>query len=477
MRIHINKNGQQHESFDSSKVIKMLHDGQLLPNDLGAKDGRESWQKSGKMFPQSNQAARILLTNQPSMQVNRRFTSAPQKSRNSQGMMFRLIGCSSLILLSVIGLVGCSRSSDKSSKDIAATNKTASPVPTDFTVMKNKAEELAKLSPPLKFNPTAKVKGKVAWVQKGNSSATMNFFDDYNKKISNMDVDYYGLTEKMVAYKPEEIDTLIQTICSKGKIISRYEGGIIGYANNCKVSLIDYKGNVIFAQKTIINSKPEASVPSIYASEKEYTMPEPTTKIRDYVTSLIPEKFEVSVESLPKIEDPTEFAKAANQFAKLLFPVKLDSNSKIKGKVVIAYNDLMLIDGSSSSSSSLIGIETHGGISSPKPNLTTLNKDILTKEGLGIADNQIALKSSEIETLIQVSCKRGTPIAKVKGVSFFSYACIVDVIDYKALVTVAQKTFEGKKYETERYIHKDKTSQADFPRDEIHEYIKNFPRG
>jgi hypothetical protein len=477
MRIHINKNGQQHESFKSSKVIKMLHDGQLLPNDLGAKDGQESWQKLGEMFLRSNQAARILLTNQPSIQANRRLTLTPQKLRNSQRMMFRLLGCGSLILLSVIGLVGCSRSSDKSSKDLAATNKTSSPVPTDFTAMKNKAEELAKLSPSLKFNPTAKVKGKVAWVEKGNSSATMNFFDTDYKKISDSDASYYGLTERMVAHRPEEIDTLIQTICIKGKMISRYEGGIIGYANNCKVSLIDYKGNVIFAQKTIINSKPEASVPSFYASEKEYTMSAPITEIREYVTSLIPEKFEVSADNLPKIEDPTEFGKAGNQFAKLLFPVKLDNNSKIKGKVVIAYNDLMLIDGSLSSSSSLVGIETHGGISSPKPNLTTLNKDILTKEGFGIADNQMALKSSEIETLIQVSCKRGTLITKVKGVSFFSYTCIVDVIDYKALVTVAQKTFEGKKYETERYIHKDKTSQADFPRDEIHEYIKSFPRG
>jgi hypothetical protein len=468
MRIHINKNGQQHESFDSSKVMKMLHDGQLLPNDLGAKDGRKSWQKLGEMFPRSNQAARTLLTNQPSMQVNRRFTSAPQKSGNSQGMMFRLLGCGSLILLSVIGLVGCSRSSDKSSKDIDAPNKTASPVSTDFTAMKNKAEELAKLSPPLKLNPTAKVKGKVAWAEKNNSSATMKFFDGYYKKISNSDVDRYGLTERMVAYKPEEIDTLIQTICSKGKMIGRYEEGVIGYANNCKVSLIDYKSNVIFARKTITNSTLGKSIPSFYNKLKEYTTPPPTSEIDDYVKSFIPEKFEVSAESLPKIEDPVEFAKAANKFAKLLFPVKLDNNSKIKGKVAI-------ID-SSSLSAFLTGIETDGSISSPLPNSIAL-----TKEGLGIADNQMALKSSEIETLIQVSCKRGTLITKVKGVSIFSDACIVNVIDYKTLVTVSQKTFEGKKYKIERYsnpnMYEDKTDKADFPRDEIHEYIKSFPRG
>jgi hypothetical protein len=395
-------------------------------------------------------------------------------------MMFRLLGCGSLILLSIIGLVGCSRSSDKLSKDIAATNKMASPVPTNFTAMKNKAEELAKLSPPLKFNPTAKVKGKVAWVDKNTSFTQMNFFDNYYKKISNLDVDVYGLTDTMVAQKPEEIDTLIQTICTKGKIIGRYEGGIIGYANNCKVSLIDYKGNAIFAQKIISNSTPDKSVSSLYDRGKEYTMPSPSDEIRDYVKSFIPEKFEVSAESLPKIEDPVEFAKAADKFAKLLFPVKLDNNSKIKGKVAIVYDYAIITGKSSSLSASLTGIERDGRISTPDPNSITL-----TKEGLGIADNQMALKSSEIETLIQVSCKRGTLITKVKIVSIFSNACIVNVIDYKALATVAQKTFEGKKYNAERYsnpntnayIYKDKTDKADFPHDEIHEYIKSLPRG
>ncbi|WP_310484141.1 hypothetical protein [Chamaesiphon sp. VAR_48_metabat_403] len=440
------------------------------------KDVQKIRQKLGEMFPQSNQFASILPTNQPSMQVNRRVTSAPQKSRNSQRIMFRLLGCGSLILLSIIGLVGCSKSSDKSSKDIVVTNKTASPVPTDFTIMKNKAKELAKLSPPLEFNPTAKVKGKVAWVEKNSDDTRMIFFDVYYKEIRNSYVERYGLTERMVAYKPEEIDTLIQTVCTKGKMIGRYEGGIIGYANNCKVSLIDYKGNAIFAQKTFTNSTPDKSIASFYERLKEYTTPPPTSEIDDYVKNFIPKKFEVSAESLPTIEGPVEFAKAADKFAKLLFPVKLDNNSKIKGKVAVIYDYLIITGKSSILSASLIGIKIDGGISSPAPNSITL-----TKENLGIADDRIALKSSEIETLIQVSCKRGTPIAKVKGVSIFSDVCIVNVIDYKALITVAQKTFEGKKYKAERYsnpnTYEDKTDTADFPRDEIHEYIKSFPRG
>jgi hypothetical protein len=475
VRIHINRNRQQHEPFDSSKAIKTLHNGQLLSNNSSAKEGQENWRKSGEMFPQLNQAARILLTNQPDMQINRRFTPAPQKPGNSQEMMFRLLGYSSLILLSVIGLAGCSTSSNKSSKDIAATDQTPSPVPTDFTVMKKKAEELAKLSPPLKLNPTAKVKGKIAWVEKNNSDASMTFFDVYYKEIRTSYVEGYGLTERMVAHKPEEIDTLIQMICTKGKMVTRYEEGVIGYANNCKISLIDYKGNVIFAQKTFINSKLDKSIPSFYSSGKEYVAPPPTTEINDYVKSFVPKQFEASAESLPKVEDSVEFAKAAGKFAQLLFPVKLDNNSKIKGKVVIVLDDLIVSGKSSFSSASLIGIETGGGISSPQPSSITL-----TKEGLGIVDNQMALKSSEIETLIQVSCKRGKLITKINGVSIFSNDCIVNVIDYKTLTTVAQKTFEGKKYRAESYakpsMFEDKTNNADFSRDEIHEYIKSFPR-
>jgi hypothetical protein len=413
---------------------------------------------------------RRFLPNGLGIEESCQLISTPRKAQSLKGTMFRVLGCSSLISLSIIGLVGCSTSNNKSSENVAKTNvKTPSPIPTDFTSMKNKAEELAKLSPPLKLNPAAKVKGKVAWVEKGKDGAEMGFFNVYYKEVNETQVTPFGLTVEMLAYNPEEIDTLIQTVCTKGKMIARYEEEIIGYANNCKVSLIDYKNNVIFAQKTFTNSKPDKSISSVYGKSKEFITITPFSEIRDYVKSFVPEKVEASAESLPKIEDPSEYAKAADKFAKLSFPVKLDNNSKIKGKVAI-------ISSLSALPASLISVDRDGKIQGPLPNSIDL-----TKEGLGIADSQISLKSSEIETLIQVSCKRGTLITKVKGISVFSNICAVNVIDYKALATVAQKTFEGKKYKAERYsnpsLYKDKTDEVDFPREEIYEYIKSFPRG
>jgi GYF domain 2 len=476
MKMFINKNGQQHGPFDESRVLEMLRNGQLSPNDFGIKDGQQSWQKLGEMFPQPKQAAIIPPINKPNVQVNQQFTPTPQKSGSSKGLMFGLIGCGGLILLSVVGLLGFYAFSNKTPSDSAANKsvnsntKTTAPIPTDFTSMKDKAEELAKLSPAIKLDSTAKIKGKVALVEKGQFDAEMDFFNVYYKEISETNVTSYGLTTEMLAYKPEEIDTLIQTICTKGKVIGHYEAGITGYANNCKVSLIDYKSKTIFAQKTFTNSKPDKSISSVYDKSKEFIVITPFTEIQDYVKSFVPEKTEVSnAEALPVIEDAKILANSAEKFAKLSFPVKPDSNTKIKGKVAI-------IDKSSISTAYFTGLKSEDGtISEPLPSSIGL-----TKEGFGIADNQLALKSSEIDTLIQVNCKRGTLITKIKGVSVFSNVCEVNIVDYKAMTTTAQKKFEAKKYDNDTYsdpsIYNDKTDNVNFPREEIYEFIKQFPK-
>jgi hypothetical protein len=477
MKMFINKNGQQHGPFDEAKVLEMLRNGQLSPNDFGIKDGQQSWQKLGEMFPQPKQTANIPPINKPNVQVNRQVTPIPPKTGNSKGLIFGLLGCGGLVLLSVIGLIGYFALANKSSNDTTANKnsnsntKTAAPIPTDFTSMKDKAEELAKLSPPLKLDPKAKIKGKVALVEKGQFDAKMDFFNVYYKEINESTVSSYGLTPEMPAYKPEEIDTLIQTICTKGKVIGQYEKGVTGYANNCKVSLIDYKNNLIFAQKTFTNSKPDKTISAVYAGSKEFIVITPFTQIQDYVKSFVPEKTEVSnAEALPVIEDAKTLANSAEKFARLSFPVKLDGNTKIKGKVAI-------IDRSSISTAYFTGLKSEDGtISEPLPSSLGL-----TKEGFGIADNQLALKSSEIDTLIQVNCKRGNLITKIKGVSVFSNVCEVNVVYYKALTTVAQKTFEGKKYDNDTYsdpsLYSDKTDNVNFPREEIYEFIKQFPKG
>ena len=108
------------------------------------------------------------------------------------------------------------------------------------------------------------------------------------------------------------------------------------------------------------------------------------------------------------------------------------------------------------------------------------NSIILTKESVGFADAQLATKTSEIDTLIQVNCKAGSMITKIKGIAVSSNICTVNIIDYKAFAIIAQKTFEGKKIDNNRYsdpsMYDDKKDTVEFPRAEIEDYIKQFPK-
>lgn len=490
--LYINKNGQQLGPFNEAKVIEMLKNGELSPDDFGIKQDQQNWQKLELLFPQIQQPANIPVSpfnqsnapinkstqNVPNIQMNNQISPITQKSGSSKGLMFGLIGCGGIVLLSAIGLLAFFAFSNKPSNDLAANKSSNSiintkpPIPTDFASMKEKAEELAQVSLPIKLDANAKLKGKVAIVEKGKYAAEMKGFDVDYKVIDQTDISDYGITQETLAFKPEEIDTLVQIICTKGKQIGRYEGGIIGYANNCKVSVIDYRKKIVVAQKTFTNSTPEKSVSSVYDSSKEYIVITPFVQIQNYIKTFC--ACDVSgttagVVDLPIIEDTKTFAISADRFAKLNFPVKAESDAKIKGKVAI-------IDKSSISTAYLTGIKSDGSISEPLP-----NSIILTKEGLGFSDNQLALKSSEIDTLIQVNCKRGKLITKIKGISVFSNICDVNIVDYKAAATIFQKTFEGNKFDKERYsdpsIYSDKTDEVSFPREEIYEFIKQFPKG
>ena len=173
---------------------------------------------------------------------------------------------------------------------------------------------------------------------------------------------------------------------------------------------------------------------------------------------------------LPVIEDSKTFARSAGSFGKLSFPLKPDENAVIKGKITI-----IQADDDGDSSAMMIGLDREGNVEPPLP-----DSIILTKESLGFTNEQIARKSTEIDTLIQVNCKKGSLITKVKGISVYSNSCTVSVVDYKSFATVAQKTFEGKRVDNNRYsdpsMYEDKQNTVEFPRKEIEEYIKAFPK-
>ncbi len=474
MQIYINKNGKQHGPFDENRIVAMLLDGQVSPNDFGIKEGQANWQKLGVMFPQAKQEAKVVV--QPIYQPMTPPTASAnipnQKTGKSKGLIFGLLGCGGLILLVTLGSVAIYFfSGNQSTRQTTVSNSnSASPVPAkppmfnDFSSMKNKAEELATISPTLKLDSKTKMSGKIAIVEKGKYDATMEGYGyDYKKLDQNVKLSF-GITAEMLAKTPDEIDTLVQIICSKGKYVAKYEGNILGYGNSCKVSIIDYKSKIAFAQKTFVNNKPEKSVSSAYDGG-DYIMPKPDG-INEYITSFAPETIEANVASLPIIEDKALFGSTASEILGVLtFPLKLDNDAKIKGKITVIQPDM----------NTIIGIDRDGNFKPPLPDSITL-----TKERLGLTNEQLATKTSEIDTLINVNCKSGGLITKVKGISVFSNTCTVSIIDYKALTTIAQKFFDGKKVDNERYsdptMFDDKKDTVDFPRSEIEEYIKQFPK-
>jgi hypothetical protein len=479
VQIYINRNGQQLGPFDENAVLQMLNGGQLSPNDLGIRHGESQWQPLGKLFPEINRMPGIAA-NPPNVQNNLQTPVPPKKSAASKGCIFSLLGFGVLLFIAVAGLFGYFLINKKKSLSNVPTankstnsNNSTNSAPQDYSAMKTKAEELARLSPPVKLDSKAKLNGKIAIVEKGKYDAEMKGFDVLFKEINETDLSFYNLTKERMAKTPEEIDSLVQILCTKGKMIGKYEGNIIGYANNCKVSMIDYRKNVVFAQKTLINSTPEKSISSVYDKSGEYVVIPPISEISEYVKTFVPEKTEVSTSDpsmLPVIEDPKTFARSAGKFGRLSFPLKPDENAVIKGKITIIQADEY-----GESSAMMIGLDREGNVEPPLP-----NSIILTKESLGFTNEQIARKTSEIDTLIQVNCKKGSLITKVKGISVFSNSCTVSVVDYKAFATIAQKTFEGKKVDNNRYsdpsMYEDKQDTVEFPRKEIEEYIKAFPK-
>jgi len=475
MKVFISRNGQQLGEFEENAVLQMLQNGQLSPNDFGIRQGEQQWQALGKMFPNFNQTPGFgqFSPNPPSYMQK---PATAEQSGGSKGCLFALLGLGVIIFLAGAGIFGYFLLNQKSGGSNIAVNKPANsntatkPTPQDFTALKDKADELANLSPTLKLDSKVKLKGKIAIVEKGQYRAEFKGFDADFKKASDYELGSFKMTKEMLPRTLEEIDSLVQIICTKGKQIGRYEGNITGYANNCKVSLIDYRTKTAFAQKTLTNSTPEKTVSSVYDGGDYIVLP-PSTEIQNYVKTFVPEKAEVSTtdaSTLPNIEDPKTFASSATSFAKLGFPLKPDPSANIKGKVTTIQADDEL-------SAMMIGVDRDGNIEKPLPNAI-----ILTKESLGFTNEQIALKSSEIDTLIQVNCKKGTLITKVKGISVYSNICTVSIVDYKALTTVTQKTFENKTVDNNRYsdpsIYDDKQDKVTFPRKEIEEYIKSVPK-
>lgn len=100
MSIYIYKNNRQLGPFEESKVLEMLRNGQLSPNDSAIKQGGIEWQKLSEILPNTGNN---IFTNAAAATTNQPVANAPKKSR--KGL---LLGCGGFLLIGVLvcGVLG-----------------------------------------------------------------------------------------------------------------------------------------------------------------------------------------------------------------------------------------------------------------------------------------------------------------------------------------------------------------------------------
>lgn len=307
MQMYVNKNGQQLGPFEEAKVLEMLRGGQFSPNDLGFKQGQTQWQKLGEIFPAQSTSGFSGFT--PTQPVSSIQPPTSVKSGSSTGLKFGLIGCAGIILLGIVGAAGffiitrnrstannLASNTSNNSSNTGNSNSSSNTNPTGkspeyYKAYNDKTLELSQLKPPLKLDKNAKLKGKVTIISKTQYNFDFRMIGFETRSNPNLQqyvsndktaAQEYGLTFDNLAENLEELDSLVQIICEKGRVVGRYTGGITAYSNRCQVKLIDYKANAVVAQKTFENSTPEKEI-TTRKDQTEEVLLYPFAEITKYI--------------------------------------------------------------------------------------------------------------------------------------------------------------------------------------------------
>ena len=196
-----------------------------------------------------------------------------------------------LLLLAVV--LGCKFAGTRNSNSKETGGNRPSPTPTsrplsmiilDFDSQK---EELGKFTAPARLDPAAEVKGKVAIVEGDEGIYTLEGFDYVN--YDEEELREYGLTKEELALSVEEIDTLVQTNCVKGRRLSSYSTSdgktVPAYALECETLVFDYKAPAIIARKKF-RSEEFADRLELSSSPTDITALMPTEQVKRYVKGL-----------------------------------------------------------------------------------------------------------------------------------------------------------------------------------------------
>lgn len=298
----------------------------------------------------------------------------------------------------------------------------------------DKRDEFVKLSPPLKLDPKAAIKGKVFFI-------TENLGSDNNLNDVFSDV--------REAKSLDELETIVRLVCKKGRFIGSYENmsadsykrSIKAYGVECEAALIDYRQNAIVAQKKFSNNKREEVISDKYFSGDEYQNPPPMGEIARYIHDFPIDK------ALPEMT-----ALYAKELIKLLVSVNLKPDAAIRDKIKIVRK----IEEGAMDGSYFVKIDDY--------------------ENFGFPFNKIALAPKELETLVKIICRQGSPIGKNGKTTQYSSKCEVSIIDYKTSSVIAQKNFENKTPDEDVSEYHD-VWVVKMPKQEIEDYLKSIPAG
>jgi hypothetical protein len=444
MSVYIYKNNQQFGPFEEAQIFEMLRSGRLSPEDMGIRQGQTQWQPLRVLFapPASgfSPAPPPVPPNAPSP-AHARPQPAAKTSGAARLLIFALLGLGGLLLVAVVGGVAFFSffrnvtpvPADAADKPAADTGPSAAKAPVfdekKFGEMMDKKKELAQLSPPLKLDPKAAIKGKVLLVG--------NFSSSDESTLGG------GFSSSRMAKNLDELQTLIQIVCAKGRFLGNFEKGVKAYASDCKVSLIDYKTPAVVARQSFSNGKIGTMIPEKDVRNDEYLTPQPIAEMTKYLNGFALDKV---ISGLTTLDE--------KELTRISIPVSLDPNATIKGKIKIVEKYIYGRDEPGSPAGF-----TFGGY-----------------QTYGLPSARLTDKPEELETLIRIICGKGERIGKVENTTEYANRCEVSLVDYRNLRVFAQKTIENKKLDQEA---RKESFPLDWvitvPKQEIEDYLKNFP--
>jgi hypothetical protein len=198
-----------------------------------------------------------------------------------------------LLLLALAVAFGCkfAGTNNTGSKTAGAGGPTPSPTATPLSTVvldfDSKKEELGEFTAPDRLDPEARVRGKVAIVEGEEGSYTLEGFDYYD--YDEEELRAYGLTKEDLALRVEEIDTLVQTNCVKGRRISSYQTpdgkSIPAYALECETLVFDYKAPAVIARKKFHGEEFVDSL-KVSSATTDVTAIRPTEQVQRYIKGL-----------------------------------------------------------------------------------------------------------------------------------------------------------------------------------------------